>query len=72
MLVSPAVRGLEAEWQGGNFLRLNVGYERIRAIGDSLQVTRTPTFILFNAQGQELQRWIGEAPALDRLPTLTR
>lgn len=69
MLVLPAVRGLEAEWQGGIIMRLNVSFDVVRTIGNSLQVERTPTFILFDAQGQEIQRWVGEAPSVDDLPS---
>jgi thioredoxin-related protein len=69
MFIQPAVSRLETEWQVGHILQLNVGYEEIRSFGDSLQVTQTPTFILFDGQGREIQRWVGEAPTTDELPS---
>jgi hypothetical protein len=33
-----------------------------------MKVERTPTYILFNAQGQEVKRWMDKAPALADLP----
>ncbi len=66
----PLVQRLEREWAGGQVVTLDVMDPQIRRFGDEVGFEVTPTFILFDAQGQELQRWVGRAPALEELQRL--
>lgn len=59
---------LDEEWTTGTVVTLDVMDSRIREYGDSVGFEVTPTFILFDAAGNELQRWVGRAPALAELP----
>lgn len=55
-------------WLAGRVLRLNVILAVNQQYAEQLGVTTTPTFILFDAAGNEQQRWVGEAPELTELP----
>ena len=59
---------LDEEWTAGTVVTLDVMDSRIREYGDSVGFEVTPTFILFDAAGNEVQRWVGRAPALEELP----
>lgn len=59
---------LDEEWTAGAVVTLDVMDGQIREYGDSVGFEVTPTFILFDAAGNELQRWVGRAPALRELP----
>ncbi len=58
---------LDEEWTAGTVVTLDVMDSRIREYGDSVGFEVTPTFILFDASGNEVQRWVGRAPALEEL-----
>lgn len=64
----PLVKRLDQEWVGGRIVTLDVMKPRIRDYGDSVGFEVTPTFILFDATGNEVQRWVGRAPTLEELP----
>ncbi len=66
----PLVQRLEQEWTAGQFVTLDVMDPQIRAFGYEVGFEVTPTFILFDAQGREVQRWVGRAPSLDELQRL--
>ena len=59
---------IEEEWTSGRVLRLNVSSEIVKMYADSLEIKYTPTFILFDAKGREMKRWVGTAPKLTDLP----
>jgi DTW domain-containing protein YfiP len=59
---------LAETWTVGRIIRLNTIAEVNRQYAESLGVKDTPTFILFDATGQEQQRWLKEAPSLAELP----
>ncbi len=64
----PLVQRLDEQWTGGKIVTLDVMDPQIRQFGDSVGFEVTPTFILFDAAGTEVQRWVGRAPALQELP----
>ena len=70
---------LEAEWKAGRILRLNMVIGRrgfdvsdgpgpVDDMATELGVERTPTFILFDASGGVVGRWVGSPPAQEELP----
>lgn len=61
------MEGLEREWQDGRVLRLEFTDPGVQAFGSKVGFQVTPTFILYNGQGQEVQRWVGAVPALEEL-----
>jgi hypothetical protein len=67
----PLVQRLEREWTGGQVVTLDVMDPQIRQFGYEIGFEATPTFILFDMQGKELQRWVGRAPSLVELQRLT-
>lgn len=68
MIVFPAVSRLAQRWTTGRTLRLNMVSEINKAYATQLGVVNTPTFILFNAAGQEVRRWLDVAPDIEDLP----
>ena len=64
----PLVQRLEREWTGGQVVTLDVMDPQIRLYGAEVGFEVTPTFILFDAQGHEVQRWVGRVPGLAELP----
>ena len=66
--MKPIVDGLERDWKGGRVLRLDFVEPAVRAFGRQVGFETTPTFILYDGQGQELGRWVGSPPALEDLP----
>jgi hypothetical protein len=66
--VIPAVGRLANEWQTGRVVRLNMVSEVNKKYAEGLGVIDTPTFILFDAFGQEQRRWAQEPPELAELP----
>ncbi len=68
MIVIPVVNRIAEDWTAGRVVRLNLITDINKAIAEKLEVTDTPTFILFDAQGNELERWVRDAPPLEELP----
>lgn len=64
----PLVQRLEREWNGGQVITLDIMDRQIRQFGVEVGFEVTPTFILFDRAGSEVQRWVGRAPRLDELP----
>ena len=65
--MKPVVDELEREWQEGQVLRLEFSEPAVQAFGSKVGFQVTPTFILYDGQGQEVQRWAGTVPALEEL-----
>jgi hypothetical protein len=63
----PVVDGLERDWQEGWVLRLAFTEPAVQAFGQKVGFEVTPTFILYDGQGQEVGRWVGSPPGLDQL-----
>lgn len=59
--------GLERDWLQGRVLRLDFVEPAVRDFGELVGFETTPTFILYNGQGQEVQRWVGSPPSLQDL-----
>jgi len=66
----PLVQRLERSWSDGQVVTLDVMDPQIRQFGYEVGFEVTPTFILFDAQGEELARWVGRAPNLSELQDL--
>lgn len=64
----PLVRRLERAWSAGRVVTLDVMDPQIRQYANEVGFEVTPTFILFDAQGNDLRRWVGRAPGLNELP----
>ena len=65
----PAVSRLTGSWTAGRILRLNMLLDETnQRFAEEVHVERTPTYILFDAAGQEVKRWVGELPELAELP----
>jgi hypothetical protein len=64
----PLVQRLQREWTTGQVVTLDAMKPEIRQFGYEVGFEVTPTFILFDSEGNEMQRWIGRAPRLDELP----
>ncbi|MEA3337058.1 MAG: hypothetical protein U9R25_14200 [Chloroflexota bacterium] len=58
---------LEDQWTDGRVVTLDVMDPQIRRFAEDVGFEVTPTFILYDAQGNELNRWVGKAPALEEL-----
>lgn len=63
----PLVQRLEHQWSGGQIVTLDIMDPQIRQFGNEVGFEVTPTFILFDVQGDELRRWVGRAPTLEEL-----
>jgi thioredoxin-related protein len=61
------VRRIEAEWKTGQLLKLDMINPSTREFGAQVGFELTPTFILYDAQGNEVQRW-RRPPTLEELP----
>jgi len=60
MAMRPVVDGIEREWQGRlKVVRLDIQGATGLALSRELGAVYTPTFILYDAQGQELLRSVG-------------
>lgn len=66
----PLVKRLDEQWTGGKIVTLDVMDSQIRQFGDEVGFEVTPTFILFDAAGNEVLRWVGQAPAIEELPDI--
>lgn len=65
--MKPIVDGLEHDWEAGRVLRLEFTEPAVRAFGEQVGFEITPTFILYDGNGQEIKRWVGSPPGLDEL-----
>ncbi|MFZ2361000.1 MAG: hypothetical protein WA040_16775 [Anaerolineae bacterium] len=63
----PLVQRLERDWSEGRVVALDIMKPAIRQFAYEVGFEATPTFILFDAQGNELRRWVGRAPGLAEL-----
>lgn len=61
------MRRIEEEWTAGQVLLLDMANPGTREFGAQVGFEFTPTFILYDAQGNEVQRW-RRPPALSELP----
>jgi hypothetical protein len=59
---------LERNWSNGQLIRLDILSEPAREFGRAHGFEFTPTFILFDGDGNELRRWVGRPPMLEELP----
>jgi hypothetical protein len=68
----PLVQRLQRDWTEGRVVTLDIMQPQIREFAYEVGFEVTPTFILFDAQGSEVKRWVGRAPSLDELQHPTR
>ena len=59
--------GLEREWTAGHVIRVNVLTPGGRAFAERHGFQATPTFVLFDDQGNQVRRWVGRPPQLSEL-----
>ena len=69
--MKPIVDGIERDWEAGYVLRLEFTEPAVRAFGEKVGFETTPTFILYDGNGQELGRWVGSPPDLEALESET-
>ena len=61
MRAEPIVNGLKEDWAGSvQFVQVNIHDRESRALTERLDAQFTPTFILFDAAGQEVWRMVGQ------------
>ena len=66
MRAEPIVSGLKEEWAGSvQVLQVNIQQRENRALTERLDAQFTPTFVLFDASGQEVWRSVGQVDADD-------
>ena len=66
MRAEPIVNGLQKEWADSvQVLQVNIQDHENRALTNRLQASFTPTFILFDAAGQEVWRSVGQINAAE-------
>ena len=64
MRAEPIVNGLKEEWAGSvQVVQVNINDRESRALTERLDAQFTPTFILFDAAGQEVWRTVGQIDA---------
>jgi hypothetical protein len=61
------VRRIEEGWTVGQLLKLDMANPGTREFGAQVGFEFTPTFILYDAQGNEVRRW-RRAPEVSELP----
>ena len=60
---------LNETWSTGRILRLNLLWGEVnQQFSKEMKVERTPTWILFDAEGNEVDRWVDNLPSLEELP----
>lgn len=66
MRAEPIVNGLEEEWAGSvQVIQVNIQDRESRVFVEDLEAQFTPTFILFDASGQEVWRSVGRIDAAE-------
>jgi thioredoxin-related protein len=64
-----AVSSLEGQWKNGRIIQVNLTFSTAsKEFADRLNVQSTPTFILFDSNGDEQRRWTSTVPKLGELP----
>lgn len=58
---------LKDDWQTGQILRVDILTPVGREFADQHDFQGTPTFVLFDGAGNEVQRWRGRPPELREL-----
>ena len=60
---------LESQWKNGRIIQVNLTFSTAsKDFADRLGVVATPTFILFDTDGNEQRRWTSAVPKLGELP----
>jgi hypothetical protein len=63
------VSRLNETWKSGRVLRLNLLFADVpQQFAKEMQVERTPTWILFDTAGHEMNRWVDKLPTIEELP----
>jgi thiol-disulfide isomerase/thioredoxin len=66
MRAEPIVNGLEEEWGGSvQVVQVNIRDQASRSLIDRLDAQFTPTFVLFDAGGEEVWRSVGNINAAE-------
>ena len=65
--MKPVVDGLEREWKTGRVIRVDVLSPVGREFGSRHGFRATPTFVLLDGRGTEVNRWVGRPPLLSEL-----
>jgi thioredoxin-related protein len=65
--MKPVVDGLEREWKAGHVIRVDVLSSVGREFGSRHGFRATPTFVLFDSQGNKVNWWVGRPPLLSEL-----
>jgi len=68
MAAKPIVDRLREDWKAGQVLRVDVLTPVGREFANQHGFEGTPTFVLFDAAGNEAARWRGRPPELNELP----
>lgn len=64
MRAEPIVNGLKEDWAGAvQVIQVNIHDRESRALTERLNAQFTPTFLLFDAAGQEVWRVVGQIDA---------
>jgi thioredoxin-related protein len=67
MAAKPIVDRLEQDWTTGQIVRVDVLSSVGREFANRHDFQGTPTFVLFDGAGNEVQRWRGRPPELEEL-----
>lgn len=67
MAAKPIVDRLKEDWKAGQVLRVDVLTPVGREFANQHSFEGTPTFVLFDGAGNEVQRWRGRPPELKDL-----
>ena len=67
MAAKPIVDRLEQDWTTGQIVRVDILTPVGREFANRHDFQGTPTFVLFDDAGNEVQRWRGRPPELSEL-----
>ena len=67
MAAKPIVDRLERDWKTGQIVRVDILTAVGREFANQHDFQGTPTFVLFDGTGNEVQRWRGRLPELKEL-----